>query len=625
TIVAQTELSQSQVIREQLLKVKGPEDFQTAIEAPYRIILSPSYYAGWAHSTKPVKHGEATELWHTRLGVRSQQGMVDELDEFYRTVRAVWATDYQTGCLTNTRDSTPFLTPAINTRQRYEIVRLSSDPTVTTASNRKYIPQPIQVNRLMLSTMGAWLNINGAWEPPEDVREPACQGGKFSFNVESWRHIAAMGRDQYVRIVERGYLFPFGHRAVKITITERKFNRTPSGDVAAYLRQQIFVVVREHEKSYPAAGQPHPQGPRIPFQTVRIGTLSTPALDKPVGILAGEAAFWPRVDHQDFQFKMVGVDWEGNTAEFTAPLIFVLADSARNTDQLKAVFKSYNIESAAPRRERPFLGQKVAYAKNKLPGDTTFETNSMSFLGEAPENPRSVPTGQPYFYPAISQSAVRIATVEQLSGRNAATSIQYDSTYLAHGIESAANQGQVFARLVSSVPLMFGGSGGSSDKVGGLLTPSMDISGLSRLLGPVAGDVATITSGIFDPKQFFKSALDAKLLGDISLADVISEINNFSSAIEKVPKFISSRLPNAVVTSFTWQPEVLDVSAEPGKDPYFKVTGDRSQALTVNAKLTKTLDNKPPSYEVSAALKSFTSARTWRGSNLRDRSRSSMR
>jgi hypothetical protein len=609
-IQQQAQLSQGRLI--QLAQVKEPEIYQTAIEAPYRMILSPNYYAGWAHSAKAVEHGGAFELWHTRLGVRSQQGAVDEQSEFYRTVRAVWATDYRAGCLPEDKeDSTPFDTKTIDMRQRYEIVRLSSDPNIFYKTNQgyaNYAPQPIQVNRLMLSTMGAWLNSNGVWEPPEAVREPACPGDNaFSFNVENWRHIASMGRDQYVRIVERGYLFPFGHRAVKIAITERKFNRTPSGKMAAYLRKREFVVVREHEKSYPAAGQPHPQGLKIPFQSVRINTLSTPALDKPISIVPGEKAFWARVGDQDFQFKMVGVDWEGNTSEFTAPLIFVIADSARDTEQLKNVFASYNRFSPPSRRVRPFFGQKVAYAKNKVPGDTTFETSSMSFMGEEPKNPKAVPTGQPFFYPAISDSAVRIATVEQLTGRNAATNIEYHDTYLDHGIEAAANQGQVFAKLKSSVPLVFGGSGGSSDKVGGLLTPSMDISGLSRLLGPVAGDLPTITGGTFDPKQFFNAALEAKLLGDISLGDVIRSVSNLSSQVEKVPKFVTTHHPNAIEISFNWQPEIQSVSADQGLSPFFVVSPGGSSSLTVMAKLIKTLDPKaqPPSYEVNAILKGF--------------------
>ncbi len=573
------------------------------------MILSPSYYAGWAHSAKAVEHGGAFELWHTRLGVRSQQGAVDEQSDFYRTVRAVWATDYPGGCLSDiTADSGPFQYPTITTNQRYQIVRLSSDPNIiykTDHGQANYVPQPIQVNRLMLSTIGAWMNTEGNWDLSADVIEPSCKSGHFTFGLESWRHIAAMGRDQYVRIVERGFLFPFGHRAVRITITERKFNRTPSGKMAAYLRHQEFVVVREHEKNYPAIGQPHPLGLQLPFQTVRINTLSTPALSGTEPLLPGGYTFWPRVENQDFRFKMVGVDWEGKTSEFTAPLVFVGIDDGRDIDRMAKVVAAYNTDIKLSRRVRPFFGQKVAYARNKVSGDTTLETDSMTFKGQTPAPGTNLPQGLPYFYPVVGLAGVRIATVEQLTGRNATTNIKYHDAYLNHGIESAANKGQLFAELLTSVPLAFGGAGGGADKVGGLLTPSMDISGLSRLLGPVAGDLGPIAAGTFDPKQFFKSALEAKLLGDISLADVISTVTNFSSAVEKVPKFITSHFPQYVETSFTWHPEIQDVSAESGKPAFFVVTGNKTDALTVNARLRKTLDKKPPTYEVSAVMKGF--------------------
>ena len=113
---------------------------------------------------------------------------------------------------------------------------------------------------------------------------------------------------------------------------------------------------------------------RGPFQTVRINTRSTPALDAPNYLLPQQGAFWPRVANQDFQFKMVGVDWEGNTSEFTAPLIFVMANPALDSSQAGKVIQDYNKDPDETRRLRPFFGQKVAYAKNKVPGDTTFET-----------------------------------------------------------------------------------------------------------------------------------------------------------------------------------------------------------------------------------------------------------
>ncbi|HUZ47356.1 MAG TPA: hypothetical protein VMW54_12040 [Terriglobia bacterium] len=615
----------------QLAQIKEPGALQTSIEVPYRIILSPNYYAGWAHATNPVKRGDRVELWHTRLGVRAPQGAVDEKSDFYRTLRAVWATDYPGGCLTDiTKDLSVFSKPAITTYQRYQIVRLSSDPTIvykTDHGQAQYVPQPLQVNRLMLSTMGAWLNSEGTWNLYQDVVEPSCKTGHFTFGLENWRHIAAMGRDQYVRIVERGFLFPFGHKAVMITITERKFNRTPDGStIGAYLRQQTFVVVREHEKNYPAVGQPNPKGPQLPFQTVRINTLSTPALSGRDPVLAPvvrfyrlsnrktqenhpaePGAFWPLVDNQDFQFKMEGVDWEGNTSEFTAPLIFVGANDARDPGQSEKVMAKYNTSVKFSRRVRPFYGQKVAYARHKVPGDTTFETDSMSFKGQIPAQGTSLPQGLPYFYPAISLSKVRIATVERLTGMNASTAIQYHPTYLLHGIESGGNKGQVFAQLLNTVPLLFGGSGGGADKVGGLLTPSMEITGLSRLLGPVAGTLDTIAAGKFDPAEFFKSALEAKLLGDISLAEVVKTVTDISGSVKKIPKFVTSHLPDKIVTSFEWQPEIQSVSTDKnnGIKPFFVVNGDATQALTVSATLTKTLDNKPPTYQVNATLKDF--------------------
>ena len=45
-------------------------------------------------------------------------------------------------------------------------------------------------------------------------------------DLSEWVHIAAQGRDHYVRIVYEGHLYPFGHRAALIKITERKFGDT---------------------------------------------------------------------------------------------------------------------------------------------------------------------------------------------------------------------------------------------------------------------------------------------------------------------------------------------------------------------------------------------------------------
>ena len=171
--------------------------------------------------------------------------------------------------------------------------------------------------------------------------------------------------------------------------------------------------------------------------------------------------------------------------------------------------------------------------------------------------------------------------------------LQYDETYLAQGIESAANKGQVFAKLVNTVPLAFGGSGGSADKVGGLLTPSMEISGLSRLLGPVAG---TLASGHQRPVRS-QGVLPIRLGRQTAGRHFPGGRHQLRQRL-----FRSARQSSEVC----FQPpaqrdrDLLYLAAgnsgrcrrRSGQPAFFKVTGDRSQALTVNATLTKTLDNQ---------------------------------
>ena len=57
-----------------------------------------------------------------------------------------------------------------------------------------------------------------------------------------------------------GFLFPFGHRASLIKITERKFHLRKLGlggksVPVAYLRQRMYIIVKEREKNYPGPGQ----------------------------------------------------------------------------------------------------------------------------------------------------------------------------------------------------------------------------------------------------------------------------------------------------------------------------------------------------------------------------------
>src|SRR5262249_47734816 len=76
------------------------QPFETSIEAPYRLQISPSALEGWEHSTMPVRARGAAgsvEVWHSRLGVRvvRDNGDVPVRDGRHRQriIGAVWARD----------------------------------------------------------------------------------------------------------------------------------------------------------------------------------------------------------------------------------------------------------------------------------------------------------------------------------------------------------------------------------------------------------------------------------------------------------------------------------------------------------------------------------------------------
>jgi hypothetical protein len=103
----------------------------SAIEAPWRLVLSPHPDARWTHSLQSVTDAAKTELWHTRLGVRPESGPdVDEVSTARRTARAVFSPDHSPQ---NTPAADTVHTPFRNSLRRYDrhnIVRSTADRTL---------------------------------------------------------------------------------------------------------------------------------------------------------------------------------------------------------------------------------------------------------------------------------------------------------------------------------------------------------------------------------------------------------------------------------------------------------------------------------------------------------------
>jgi hypothetical protein len=540
------------LIRPQL---RAPNHQETAIEAPWRLILSPNRYAAWVHALQDVTSEEGvTELWHTRLAVRLE-GKTIEKSHWLRTVRAIWTRDPgfkedDWGHPPVPPDPPDPFRTTLDQSHRHSLVHLTSNYRIdlTSPLQETYKPLPVHTERMMLSTLGAWLNLHGEWSPPSDD----FQGG---IAVEEWRQRGTMGRDHYVRVVEKGYLLPFGHRASRVEMTERKFHPGTAGNVA-YLRKRYFIIVRQPEKLFTYTGMRTPDNrsydSQMPFTSVRINTRITPNLNDPVlSQVNGYSSnmFWPRVGLSDFYFDLVAEDIDGRQIEFSAPLLFASINGgvAIKPDVMQKA-QTDMAGGSVNRRRYSMHGQLIAYAASEKSGDTAYETQDITFSFEVPPDLATLNDLRaavndidiPCAYPKMVKSEVSVPSIKHLVGNSQNATVQFNQAYLENDFKTATNNGQVFLELVGDIPLNFNGQG---DRAGGLMQPNFNISGLSRSLGPVGGTINNLTDGSFDPADFF-AGLDAKLFGAIDLWTILKPlgVGEIANSLDKVPKFITETM-----------------------------------------------------------------------------------
>ena len=549
-----------------------PQATQTAIETPYRLILSPDNFSLWQHALKPVTKDALTELWHTRLVTTHRDGRPQ--------LRAIWSPDFSQTL--QPFQNLPFRM-SLTARDRNELVHLTSNYNIG-----NFWPDPVQSDRLMLTTLGAWLRLRGDWQPPTTPISPNSQQ---LLTVEQWRHIATMGRDHYVRVVYAGYLFPFGHRASLVKVTERKFfwqgEADPPG-IVAYLFQRFFILVREPSKTYTDRD--------MPFRTVNLETAVTPSLNDPNDSQIGghgQEAFWPMVSVNqqatDFQFQLNALDWEGRQVEFTAPLIFI-SQNIDNSNVASVITHYTGLAVGDARRKRPFGGQSIAFAPHKKSGDTSLETEALSFSAKSQANTF------PHFLPTMQQADVDIPAVKQLLGKNAPATIEWEGSYTSgSGSQNIGNKGDIFARLVTNEALAF-----ATEKVGGMVAPDISISAISRAFGPTGGDAQKMADGQFNPLEIFD--LNAvKLFGGISLGEIIKDLifNSAANVGSQIPGLTTERDGDILRTKYTWS---LDEDKLVDTGLFVPNTG---ATFTLTAVLETPLNGGDPTFSITGELTNF--------------------
>jgi hypothetical protein len=568
-------------------QLSSPTGWDTALELPTRLVLAPNQYGAWAHAASEVTSSvsQRTELWHTRLGVRAS-GVVDESDKHAdaRTVRAIWTRDLafvldptasppdaskyvETGACKPPSESGCIDTEWAPLRaiDRADIVFESANFGTT---SKRRTPKAIQVNRLMLTSLGGWLDLHADF------------GDSTDSGLLEWSHRATMGRDHYVKIVREGILYPTLHRAVMIWITERKL--TNATDPAEALWQRAYIVIREPIVIYDAGSDLVLRAAlrKFPFQQVTITTLSTPALmvtgpkptastphpDPPGAPVAPQLADTGAY----YAFKMVGIDHAGREVHFESTAVWVPTAKGVVDTTKGASMSALQTAFDTAGRTASLNGQRVAFAPEiptsmmntsaSKPGGATFETHSVKLTGWFPQGTWPPASGVP-FLPQIEGAQIASEALRGFGNFGNAVDVAYHQAYVDYdfgGGMGTDNAGDLLLQLATA------GAGGApvdfsshSDQSGGFLNPNLAITALSRAAGPVGGAVdmalgsptlgqaaTNLAKGTFDPKDFFstilKSLSGAKVLGVFNLTDIIPK--QLTDAFGKAPKFLTQAL-----------------------------------------------------------------------------------
>ncbi len=572
---------------------------ETSIEAPYRLFLSPNQFAAWKQEAllqnRPDLQGtqlSTYELWHTRLASTNCRGTLDNsrATKGIKTIRALWGTDIN-GDWTQKpeRDYSPdgkmdmvglnkFITSLYND-DRHCIVHQTSNFGI-----KEFKPKPIQVNNLMLSTLGAWLDAIVEFKRPE------LKSVDGSLNMLKWKHIATLARDHYVEVVYAGNMYPFGHEAALVRITERKPKNGFAGNW-----QRYFVAITEEEKKF---NQRDRDGKfnAFPFSTIKIVTTATPTISSPNKFMPSAAGnkdwqFVPTMANGNpFLFKIVAYDYDGGDVSFEMPLVFVSTNISLNNDQspnggfikdLNEYYAKQSINSVNLRN------QKMALARSTgKPGETHYETNRIIFSGNL------LLKESPYFGPGTASLDVFVSAVENITGQRKPLKIQ---------LEDDNNPGGVIARLHPASGKLAVNFNGSGNKTGGSLSPNFSITGLSRTYGAISGKIEDVKNKLMDPASFFDTS--AKLFGIIPLSSIIKATTDLVAGESPIPALKNIETDEARITQYTWK------GAKLVKQDFFKkmlIFDPANDArLIIETSLYRYKGNKPNALIVDSSISGF--------------------
>ncbi|WP_328665310.1 hypothetical protein OG905_00270 [Streptomyces sp. NBC_00322] len=468
-----------------------PRATDTALELPWRMTFSFEDRLGdhdvmSVHPVLPVTLAGVSGLWRARLAAtRSEPGA--PVRDAALALRAI---DEDTAKVADPVFSDPLGGPI--PLGRAERTRLAAEASV----------RPARATRLELSALGGTLSATGLWE-----------------NFQ-WEHEAVLGRDVRVRTVTSGVLYPLGHRAKYVELSERIFDQTAGN--AAVLRSQFVLTVTEPVRRPPPEGA---AARAFPFGDVEITTLAYPNLksadwqdfkNPATGQVHSDVFFQPTTANDGPVAFPVRCAAPLRDVRFDLPLLFV-ADVARpgfssltDPDFEKELAKVYKQRSV----QLPGIPIDLVRANVRRDGDV-HEVHGITIEGSLHS------TG---YRPRLKALEVRLPALRTLLGSDSPKEVHFTAEYLSQG----ATQ-DVLLKMASALDISFVGRTARS---GGLVAPHLETDAISRTLGPIdTGALPAPGTGLIDPGQLFPP--DATLLG-FALKDLVTDL--------KAPPAITSML-----------------------------------------------------------------------------------
>jgi hypothetical protein len=428
----------------------GPSgELTTQLEIPWHLLVT----------VAPQSDGQAAEADHVAVPITSPAG-----------ITGLWHTRLTASDGDDT-DARLWLVPIGGMSDDID-TPLKSDDRATilqeTASGQGFP----HLRRLELSALGGSLSVSARWPDFE------------------WDQDVVMGRDQRVRTLMIGALYPFGHRAVVTNITERGFpaDPPPAPSIAA-LTSTSTLLILEPIRALLARD--------FPFDEVEIlGRSFTPDP-------APDHVFVPNVNGQPLRFPVRCAGAQGDVL-FQTPLVFVAAGPGDpNPATLWEQFSQIELPGIPIDVVHGAVLADAVSSPQPSAGDV-HEVHAITI--------DSVPDGGA-FLPKLSTFTATLPALRALMCETAAEAAAKAESVVLTYTDQFRNQPGIpdlALKLVNPVNVNFTDR---PDRSGGLMAPKFDADTISRTLG-------LVPSGALTGAPLSDIYKGAKLLG-LPLDDVL--------------------------------------------------------------------------------------------------------